>query len=191
MSIHIWGEVGISKISNLLSLIAIFPFVTHGEFIFIHSWVCHSWKKIQSLLLIRWGLSHYLEILPCSSKIFFPVFSLIRFWALLRNECYLYFLAAEDSNCDDAEYSSVNDRFNNVWLNPEVYYSYDACDAKSQDDSKLWNLVLIIWTMHVVKMDLNEWIVFIHHSVFFYCHKDYCKYKMLSALVLQQTLYSP
>jgi len=45
--------------------------------------------------------------------------------------CYV----TEDSNCDDAEYSSVNDRFNNVWLNPEVYYSYDACKARSQDDN--------------------------------------------------------
>ena len=25
----------------------------------------------------------------------------------------------------------------NIWLNPDVYYSYDACEASIQDDSKL------------------------------------------------------
>ena len=43
---------------------------------------------------------------------------------------------AENSNCDDAEYSSVNDRLDNIWLNSDVYYSYDACEASIQDDSK-------------------------------------------------------
>ena len=44
---------------------------------------------------------------------------------------------AENSNCDDAEYSSVNDRLDNIWLSPpDVYYSYDACKASIQDDSK-------------------------------------------------------
>ena len=42
----------------------------------------------------------------------------------------------EDTLCDDAEYSTVNDRFQNIWLNGEVYYSYDACDGKN-NDSKL------------------------------------------------------
>ena len=46
-------------------------------------------------------------------------------------------ITAENSNCDDAEYSSVNDRLDNIWLNPYVYYSYDACEASIQDDSKL------------------------------------------------------
>jgi len=45
--------------------------------------------------------------------------------------CYV----SEDSSCDDKEYSSVNNRFENIWLNPEVYYSSDACKAKSQDDN--------------------------------------------------------
>jgi len=45
--------------------------------------------------------------------------------------CYV----SEDSSCVDKEYSSVNDRFENIWLNPEVYYSYDACNASSQDDN--------------------------------------------------------
>ena len=49
---------------------------------------------------------------------------------------YLYLLLAEDSSCDDKDYSSVNDRLNNIWLNPEVYFSSDACKARSQDDSK-------------------------------------------------------
>merc|ERR1711956_122899 len=45
--------------------------------------------------------------------------------------CYV----SENSNCDDYEYSSVNDRFQRIWLNTEIYYSYDACDANSQDDN--------------------------------------------------------
>lgn len=43
--------------------------------------------------------------------------------------CYVY----EDTLCDDAEYSSVNDRYRNIWLNGEVYYSYEACDGKNND----------------------------------------------------------
>jgi len=45
--------------------------------------------------------------------------------------CYV----TENSSCDDAEYSSVNDRLENIWLNPEVYYSYKACDSGNQDDN--------------------------------------------------------
>jgi len=46
--------------------------------------------------------------------------------------CYV----TEDSSCDDAEYSTANYKHRgNIWLNPEVYYSYDACDAQSQDDN--------------------------------------------------------
>jgi len=46
--------------------------------------------------------------------------------------CYV----SENSNCDDAEYSSVNDRLDNIWLSPpDVYYSYDACKASIQDDN--------------------------------------------------------
>merc|ERR1711971_1288168 len=45
--------------------------------------------------------------------------------------CYV----SENSNCDDAEYSSVNGKHSNIWLNPEVYFSYDACDARIQDDN--------------------------------------------------------
>merc|ERR550534_1085047 len=45
--------------------------------------------------------------------------------------CYV----SENSNCDDSEYSSVNDRLNRIWFNPEIYYSYEACDANSQDDN--------------------------------------------------------
>jgi hypothetical protein len=44
--------------------------------------------------------------------------------------CYV----TENSSCDDAEYSSVNERLENIWLNPEVYYSYKACDSGNQDD---------------------------------------------------------
>merc|ERR1711971_1179601 len=44
--------------------------------------------------------------------------------------CYV----SENSNCEDREYSSVNDRLNRIWLNTEIYYSYEACDARSQDD---------------------------------------------------------
>ena len=40
-------------------------------------------------------------------------------------------------NCADAEYSSTNDRFNNLWLNSEVYYSYDACNNSKRDSKFL------------------------------------------------------
>jgi len=40
----------------------------------------------------------------------------------------------EDTNCVDAEYSSANERIDlEKYLDQEVYYSYDACDAKEQD----------------------------------------------------------
>ena len=57
-------------------------------------------------------------------------------WNLLSPNAFLICIAAENSNCDDYEYSSVNDRFQRIWLNTEIYYSYDACDANSQDDGK-------------------------------------------------------
>ena len=57
-------------------------------------------------------------------------------WDLLILNVFLIYIAAENSNCDDSEYSSVNDRLNRIWFNPEIYYSYEACDAGSQDDSK-------------------------------------------------------
>ena len=56
-------------------------------------------------------------------------------WDLLSLNVFLICIAAENSNCDDSDYSTVNERINDIWLNPEVYYSYDACDG-SQDDSK-------------------------------------------------------
>ena len=56
-------------------------------------------------------------------------------WDLLSLNVFLICIAAENSNCDDSDYSTVNERIQNIWLNPEVYYSYDACDG-SQDDGK-------------------------------------------------------
>jgi len=44
--------------------------------------------------------------------------------------CFVY----DTTNCEDAEYSSANDRIEKLWLNSEVYYSYEACDAKKQDN---------------------------------------------------------
>jgi len=42
---------------------------------------------------------------------------------------------SEDSECGDAEYSSVNDRIDGlIWTNKEIYYSYEACLADDQDD---------------------------------------------------------
>ena len=46
---------------------------------------------------------------------------------------------AEDTNCADAEYSSTNDRFKNLWLNSEVYYSYDACNNSKRDSKFILN----------------------------------------------------
>merc|ERR1712129_477179 len=45
--------------------------------------------------------------------------------------CYV----TKSSSCSDSEYSSVNDRFNNIWLNTDVHYSKKACEANSQDDN--------------------------------------------------------
>merc|ERR1719471_1051161 len=40
----------------------------------------------------------------------------------------------EDSNCFDSEYSSVNERINNIWSGgKEIWYSYEACLAKQDD----------------------------------------------------------
>jgi len=45
--------------------------------------------------------------------------------------CYV----SENSNCDDIEYSSQNELIENIWFNSEIYYSYDACEARNQDDN--------------------------------------------------------
>jgi len=42
----------------------------------------------------------------------------------------------ENSECEDSDFSSANDRFGKElmkYLDQEVYYSYDACEAKQQD----------------------------------------------------------
>jgi len=50
------------------------------------------------------------------------------------NFCFI----SGDSECFDAEYSSANERLNDLWGfdngYDEVYYSYEACDADDQDD---------------------------------------------------------
>jgi len=51
--------------------------------------------------------------------------------------CYV----TEGTNCADAEYSSTNDRFKNLWLNSEVYYSYDACNNSKRDNTGNENVV--------------------------------------------------
>ena len=59
-------------------------------------------------------------------------------------------------NCADAEYSSTNDRFNNLWLNSEVYYSYDACNS-SKRDSKFNSKKLCIFVTTLLKSaDSND-----------------------------------
>ena len=49
-------------------------------------------------------------------------------------------ILAEGTNCADAEYSLTNDRFKNLWLNSEVYYSYDACNNSKRDSKFLWTI---------------------------------------------------
>merc|ERR1712050_776673 len=44
-----------------------------------------------------------------------------------------------NTNCYDAEYSSVNERITNMWVKgegegKEIYYSYEACEANQDDD---------------------------------------------------------
>jgi len=41
-----------------------------------------------------------------------------------------------DSICEDIDYSSVNERLENIniWSDKEIWYSYEACNAKEQDD---------------------------------------------------------
>ena len=41
----------------------ILPFMTHGEFFFLHERLCRSWTKIRSLLLLRWGLPNFCDLL--------------------------------------------------------------------------------------------------------------------------------
>jgi len=51
-----------------------------------------------------------------------------------ENEDDPFCFVTEDSNCDDIEYSSVNERFENIWsIGKEIHYSYEACYA-IQDD---------------------------------------------------------
>ena len=67
-------------------------------------------------------------------------------WDLLILNVFLIYIAAENSNCDDSDSgfrgsntplaSTVNERIKGIWLNTKVYYSYEACDASSQDDGK-------------------------------------------------------
>ena len=47
--------------------------------------------------------------------------------------CYV----SENTNCEDADYSSVNEksRAQPLWFNSEIYYSYEACEARKQDDN--------------------------------------------------------
>ena len=40
------------------------------------------------------------------------------------------------------EYSSTNERIRNIWSNREIYYSYEACEATDQDDSKYFESYL-------------------------------------------------
>jgi len=41
----------------------------------------------------------------------------------------------ENTNCDDAEYSSVNERVDKIWADgQEIFYSYEACFADQNDD---------------------------------------------------------
>ena len=70
---------------------------------------------------------------------------------------FIFFsLLAEGTNCVDAEYSSTNDRFKNLWLNSEVYYSYDACNS-SKRDSKFNSKKLCIFVTTLLKSaDSND-----------------------------------
>ena len=60
-------------------------------------------------------------------------------------------ILAEGKNCADAEYSSANDRFNNLWLNSEVYYSYDACNNSKRDSKFLSNKLFTVGVAAVLK----------------------------------------
>ena len=57
---------------------------------------------------------------------------------------YIHIILAENTDCEDAEYSSTNERYEYMWLNSEVYYSYDACNS-SKRDSKVFPTSLIIF----------------------------------------------
>ena len=53
------------------------------------------------------------------------------------NLLYIHIILAENTDCEDAEYSTTNERYEFMWLNSEVYYSYDACNS-SKIDSKVF-----------------------------------------------------
>ena len=57
---------------------------------------------------------------------------------------YIHIILAENTDCEDAEYSTTNERYEYMWLNSEVYYSYDACNI-SKRDSKVFPSSLIIF----------------------------------------------
>ena len=60
------------------------------------------------------------------------------------NLLHIYIILAENTDCEDAKYSTTNERYDNFWLNSEVYYSYDACNS-SKRDSKVFLSSLIIF----------------------------------------------
>ena len=44
--------------------------------------------------------------------------------------CYV----SKDSKCKDKQYSEKNELISNIWFNSEINYSYEACNARNQDD---------------------------------------------------------
>ena len=53
------------------------------------------------------------------------------------NLLFIRIILAENTDCEDAEYSTTNERYEYMWFNSEVYYSYDACNS-SKRDSKVF-----------------------------------------------------
>jgi len=86
-----------------------------------------------------------------------------------------------NTNCYDAEYSSVNERITNMWVKgegegKEIYYSYEACEANQDDgignEEKLENIT--ITTDRMLVLDENNGITDEEIS-FFYEEWEECQ----------------
>ena len=53
-------------------------------------------------------------------------------------------ILAENTDCEDAEYSSQNERYDYLWLNSEVYFSYDACNSSKRDSKFFLRIIIFI-----------------------------------------------
>ena len=64
--------------------------------------------------------------------------------------CYV----SKNSKCKDKKYSTKNELISDIWFNSEINYSYEACNARKQDD-KVGNEQVLKGVK--IKHDYVEW----------------------------------